>query len=37
MVAQPGPTAPTGKLGREVKEWFHGLTPVGTTAIAAAL
>jgi diguanylate cyclase (GGDEF)-like protein len=37
MVAQPGPTPTTGKLGREVKEWFHGLTPVGTTAIAAAL
>jgi diguanylate cyclase (GGDEF)-like protein len=37
MVAQPGPTATTGKLGREVKEWFHGLTPVGTTAIAAAI
>lgn len=37
MAAQPGPTAPTGKLGREVRQWFHGITPAGTTAIAAAI
>lgn len=28
---------PVGEIGREVKHWFHGFSPVGTTAIAAAL
>ena len=37
MVAQPGAPAPAGKLGREVRQWFHGITPAGTTAIAAAI
>ena len=37
MVAEPGAPARPGKLGREVKQWFHGITPAGTTAIAAAV
>ena len=28
---------PARQVGRDVKQWFHGFTPAGTTALAAAL
>jgi len=31
------PAAPAREIGREVKEWFHGFSPVGAAAIAAGM
>ncbi len=35
--ARRGQATPALEIGRDVRHWFHGFSPVGTTVIAAAL
>jgi diguanylate cyclase (GGDEF)-like protein len=35
--ARRGQATPAVEIGRDVRHWFHGFSPVGTTVIAAAL